>query len=90
MNDLATSPILKKVVSLGTTKARLAANDVVFKSADGEEKKNFPELKHANTFWTWGDYAKHSGKTPTMHGVEYFGGNGPRYSIIYNLECEYN
>ena len=39
MNDLATSPILKKVVSLGTTKARLAANDVVFKSADGEEKK---------------------------------------------------
>ena len=39
MNDLATSPILKKVVRLGTTKARLAANDVVFKSADGEEKK---------------------------------------------------
>lgn len=39
MSDLATSPILKKVVTLGTTKARLAANQVVFKSADGEERK---------------------------------------------------
>ncbi len=39
MKDLATTEPLKKVVSLGTTKARLAANQVAFKSADGEEKK---------------------------------------------------
>ena len=39
MKDIATTEPLKKVVSLGTTKARLAANQVAFKSADGEEKK---------------------------------------------------
>ena len=39
MKDLATTEPLKKVVSLGSTKARLAANQVAFKSADGEEKK---------------------------------------------------
>ena len=39
MKDLATTEPLKKVVSLGTTKARLAANQVAFKAADGEEKK---------------------------------------------------
>lgn len=68
----------------------LGENQTAFYAFDGDEKKNFPELKHANTFWTWGEYAEYSGLTPTIHGVEYFGGQGPRYSIIYNLEVEYN
>ena len=68
----------------------LGENQTAFYAKDENGKRNFPELKYANTFWTWGDYAKRSGKTPTIHGVEYLGGEGPRYSIIYNLECEYN
>ena len=36
MNDLATTPGLQKVVSLGKTKSKIAANKVVLKSATGE------------------------------------------------------
>ena len=39
MDDLATSPILKKVSSLAKTKAAVAANKTILKSATGEEAK---------------------------------------------------
>jgi len=39
MNDLATTPGLQKVVSLGKTKSKIAANKVVLKSATGEIAK---------------------------------------------------
>jgi hypothetical protein len=39
MDDLATTDGLKKVVSLGKTKSKIAANKVVLKSASGEIKK---------------------------------------------------
>ena len=39
MKDLATTPILKKVVTIGTTKSRMAANKIALKSATGEEAK---------------------------------------------------
>ena len=39
MKDLATTPILKKVVTVGTTKSRMAANKIALKSATGEEAK---------------------------------------------------
>jgi len=39
MKDLATTPILKKVVTIGTTKSRMAANKITLKSASGEEAK---------------------------------------------------
>ena len=39
MKDIATTPILTKVVSLGTTKAKMAANKIVLKAASGEEAK---------------------------------------------------
>lgn len=39
MKDLATSPILQKVVTVGTTKSRMAANKIALKSATGEEAK---------------------------------------------------
>lgn len=68
----------------------LGENQTAFYVKDDKGKRNFTELKYANTLWTWGDFAKESGITPTTHGVEYFGGSGPRYSIIYNLECDYN
>lgn len=68
----------------------LGENQTAFYVKDSEGQRNFEELKYANTLWTWGDWSKKSGHKPTTHGVEYFGGEGPRYSIIYNLECEYN
>jgi hypothetical protein len=40
MDDLATTDGLKKVVSLGKTKSKIAANKVVLKSATGEIKKS--------------------------------------------------
>ena len=39
MKDLATTPILQKVVTVGTTKSRMAANKIALKSATGEEAK---------------------------------------------------
>ena len=70
----------------------LGENQTAFFVDDEIGRRNFKELKHANTLWSWGDYSKKSGKKPTKHGVEYFGSEtkGPRYSIIYNLECDYD
>ncbi len=39
MTDLATTDGLKKVAALAKTKANLAANEIVLKAADGEQKK---------------------------------------------------
>ncbi len=67
----------------------LGENSLAYFVEDEQGKRNFPELQYANTIWTWGDFAKRSGIKPTKHGVEYFHGQGDRFSIIYNLECEF-
>ncbi len=67
----------------------LGENSLAYFAEDNNVRFNIPELQKSHTFWTYGDYAKKSGYTPTKHGVEYWGGSGPRYSIIYNLECKY-
>ena len=69
MKDLATTPILKKVVSLGTTKSKMAANKIVLKAADGEEAKRLKiaatELskKASETTGELKDYEKTAGNT---------------------------
>ena len=62
MNDLATTPGLQKVVSLGKTKSKIAANKVVLKSATGEIAKTLKvkekelEAKAAKTKTALKDY----------------------------------
>ena len=69
MKDIATTPILKKVVSLGTTKSKMAANKIVLKAADGEEAKRLKiaatELskKASETTGELKDYEKTAGNT---------------------------
>ncbi len=80
MNDLATTPGLQKVVSLGKTKSKIAANKVVLKSATGEIAKTLKvkekelEAKAAKTKTALKDYeatddqvakAKETNKTTT-------------------------
>ena len=47
----------------------LGENQTAFFVQDKLGRRNFKELKHANTLWSWGEYSEKSGKTPTEHGV---------------------